>query len=241
MRRSDNTAGNMSNETSELEFFLIDAAGNRRIPYKIKAAHGPYGYAIHPEGKGNDPKAARYTEDLKELVQAVVLHGQGVRAKVKAGPQKGQSNTVSLAKRTVPVGQEQARMGGWCVCASSERSGLLSVPETARTCTKCGSHRFNSWDRCMDCRTVRAKVRQARIKTNGGSHTRAEWNQLLESSPACAVCGRAWEDIPMRPDARYRHTWTKGHMVPVLHGGTDDISNIQAECYECNFRKNAAS
>lgn len=91
----------MSNETSELEFFLIDAAGNRRVPYKIKADHGPYGYAVHPEGKGNDPKAARYTEDLRELVQAVVLHGQGVRAKVKAGPQKGQSNTVSLAKRTV--------------------------------------------------------------------------------------------------------------------------------------------
>lgn len=28
--------------------------------------------------------------------------------------------------------------------------------------------------------------------------------------------------------------------VPVLHGGTNDISNLQAECYECNFRKNAA-
>lgn len=91
----------MTIETSELDFFLIDTAGNRRIPFKIQAEHGPYGYAIHPEGKSNDPKAARYTEDLKELVQAVVLHGKGVRAKVKAGPQKGQSNTVSLAKRNV--------------------------------------------------------------------------------------------------------------------------------------------
>lgn len=28
--------------------------------------------------------------------------------------------------------------------------------------------------------------------------------------------------------------------MPVLHGGTNDVSNLQAECYECNFRKNAA-
>ena len=91
----------MSYETSELDFFLIDEEGNRRIPYKINAEHGPYGFAIHPEGKGNDPKAARYTEDLKELVQAVVLHGKGVRAKVKSGPKKGQNNTVGLGKRSI--------------------------------------------------------------------------------------------------------------------------------------------
>ena len=91
----------------------------------------------------------------------------------------------------------------------------------------------------MDCRNARAKVRQTRIKQNGGRHTRAEWEQLLANSPACAVCGRAWDRIPKRPDSRYTSTWTKGHKVPVLHGGSNDISNLQAECYECNFRKNA--
>lgn len=110
-----------------------------------------------------------------------------------------------------------------------------------RTCTKCGSQRFNSWDRCMDCRNARAKVRQARILQNGGHHTRAQWEELLANSPTCAVCRRAWHEIQMRPDARYRHTWTKGHKVPVLHGGSEDISNLQAECYECNFRKNAST
>jgi hypothetical protein len=93
----------------------------------------------------------------------------------------------------------------------------------------------------MDCRNQRAKVRAERVKKNGGSHTATEWKLLLANSPACAVCGRHWADIPPRPDWRYKHTWTKGHKVPIYHGGSDDISNIQAECYECNFRKNAGA
>jgi len=115
----------------------------------------------------------------------------------------------------------------------------MNAVVATRTCTKCGSQRFNSWRRCMDCRNARAKVRQARVKQNGGRHTAAQWRELLASSPSCAECGRAWDQVPPRPDPRYRHTWTKGHKVPVLHGGSDDIANIQAECYECNFRKNA--
>ncbi|WP_222563988.1 hypothetical protein [Novilysobacter antarcticus] len=86
---------------SELFFYLVDDTGNRRVPFKIQAEHGPYGYALHPKGKGNDPKAAHYTEDLKELVQGVVIHGLGVRTKAKKGPQKGQSNTLYLGERTV--------------------------------------------------------------------------------------------------------------------------------------------
>jgi len=117
---------------------------------------------------------------------------------------------------------------------------MNAIASPIRTGTKCGGNRFNNWDRCMDCRNARAKVRQARIKQNGGRHTRAQWEQLLAGSPACAVCGRGWDQVPKRPDSRYTHTWTKGHKVPVLHGGTNDISNLQAECYECNFRKNAA-
>jgi hypothetical protein len=88
-------------DNSELVFYLVDDAGNRRVPFKIQADHGPYGYALHPKGKGNDPKEARYTEDLKELVQGVVLQGLGVRTKAKKGPQKGQPNTLCLGERTV--------------------------------------------------------------------------------------------------------------------------------------------
>lgn len=88
-------------DNSELTFFLVDDAGNRRVPFKVRASHGPYGYALHPKGEGNDPKAARYTEDLRELVQGVVIHGLGVRAKAKRGPHKGQSNTLYLGEQAV--------------------------------------------------------------------------------------------------------------------------------------------
>jgi len=108
-------------------------------------------------------------------------------------------------------------------------------------CTKCGGARFNSWNRCMDCRNQRAKVRTERIKKNGGSHTSAEWTSLLARSPTCAVCRRSWAEIPSRRDPRYKNTWTKGHKLPIYHGGSDELSNIQAECYECNFRKNAGA
>ena len=78
-----------------------------------------------------------------------------------------------------------------------------------------------------------------RIKANGGSHSAKEWRQLLAATACCVECGRKWSDIPPRPDPRYKHTWTKGHKIPAFHGGTDFIDNIQPECYECNFTKNA--
>jgi len=93
----------------------------------------------------------------------------------------------------------------------------------------------------MDCRNDRAKVRAERIKSNWGSHTSTQWKALLALSPACAVCGRPWSAIPARPDPRYENTLTKGHKVPIYHCGSDDIANIQAECYECNFKKNAGA
>jgi hypothetical protein len=91
----------------------------------------------------------------------------------------------------------------------------------------------------MDCRNERAKRRKARMAANGGSHTEADWQKLLAFSPRCAVCNRLWADIPPRPDPRYKYVWTKGHKQPVYAGGTDDIENIQPECYQCNFKTNA--
>lgn len=108
-----------------------------------------------------------------------------------------------------------------------------------RKCTKCGGSRFNGYDSCMDCRNMRGRVRAERIKTNGGTHTTKEWKALLLKSPTCAVCSREWTQVKPRLDTRYKFTWTKGHKIPIYHGGSDDISNIQAECYECNFKKNA--
>jgi hypothetical protein len=94
-------ASQMNPKSSGLSFYLVDIDGNHRVPYKVMARHGPYGYALHPTGKGNDPKAAKYTEDERELVQAVVLHGRGVRARVIGGSMDGQPNTVVLGKQSI--------------------------------------------------------------------------------------------------------------------------------------------
>lgn len=89
----------------------------------------------------------------------------------------------------------------------------------------------------MDCRNDRAKVRAERRKKNGGTHTVAQWNALLSATSHCPDCERLWCDIPLRPDSRYRTVWTKDHIIPVILGGSDDISNIRALCYECNFKR----
>ena len=119
--------------------------------------------------------------------------------------------------------------------AEPENRGI----QIMKLCTRCGSARFNSWNRCMDCRNRRARTRMRRLSDNGGSHTERQWQELLASTPRCVECSRLWSEIPPRPDGRYRNTWTKGHKLAVYHGGTHEISNIQAECYQCNFRKNA--
>jgi len=88
--------------SSEALFYLVDKDGNRRVPIKIRRRGGDFGYAIHPPGKGNDASSARYTEDERELVEAVVLHGRGVRTRAVGGPHDGQVNTVVLGKRAAP-------------------------------------------------------------------------------------------------------------------------------------------
>jgi hypothetical protein len=91
----------MHSKTSGNFFALIDTEGNRRVPRVIAAQDGRYGYAVHPPGMGNDASAADYTEDERKMVQAVVLHGCGVRAAAEGGPRDGQVNTLGLAGRAI--------------------------------------------------------------------------------------------------------------------------------------------
>jgi len=58
-----------------------------------------------------------------------------------------------------------------------------------------------------------------------GSHTAAEWELLCERyGHICLACGQR---LPL----------TEDHVVPLVRGGTDDISNIQPLCRPCNSRK----
>jgi 5-methylcytosine-specific restriction endonuclease McrA len=68
--------------------------------------------------------------------------------------------------------------------------------------------------------------RRARLKGAQGSHTNAEWEALCALYGGhCLCCGR-------KPDRL-----TADHVVPLIKGGNDDISNLQPLCRSCNSKK----
>lgn len=67
--------------------------------------------------------------------------------------------------------------------------------------------------------------RREQLKANGGSHTVNEWRLLCALYDwKCASCSK-------------KRPLTKDHIIPVIQGGTDDISNIQPLCRPCNSSK----
>lgn len=131
-----------------------------------------------------------------------------------------------------------AKMTRICAISRTTKSAIIA-------CSKCGSTDFGFWTSsggrtrryCRACRRVRAVQYAVRRARNGGQHTLQEWLAKLRSYIACPRCGRHWQDIPSRPNSRYRTVWTKDHIRPLSVGGTDDIDNIQPLCYQCNFSK----
>lgn len=68
--------------------------------------------------------------------------------------------------------------------------------------------------------------RHAQLKANGGAHTANEWRLLCALyNWRCASCKR-------------KRPLTKDHVIPVIQGGSNDISNLQPLCRECNSSKN---
>lgn len=78
-------------------------------------------------------------------------------------------------------------------------------------------------------RAYHSKIRRARKKGAKGTFTLEEWESLKERhNRRCLCCGRAEPEVKLTAD----------HIVPLVRGGTNDISNIQPLCGSCNSRKN---
>lgn len=81
------------------------------------------------------------------------------------------------------------------------------------------------WKANNDRKVHIANRRRLRKLTNGGSHTLAERQEkFARLGNVCYYCG----------DAK---RLTVDHDIPLVRGGTDDISNILPACKSCNSRK----
>lgn len=68
------------------------------------------------------------------------------------------------------------------------------------------------------------ELRAARITANGGTFTKADWQQLLRRDKQCLCCGTI-------------HNLTADHVVPIAKGGQHAFSNMQVLCKSCNSKK----
>lgn len=127
-----------------------------------------------------------------------------------------------------------------------EQSQNINLLHNIPPCKNCQTINWGEWTSsttgkikryCKTCRKSRAKKYGIQKKDAVGSHSAKEWLSKLAQYDECPNCERLWVNIPRRPNQRYKYVWTKDHITPLSHGGSDDIGNIQPLCYQCNFGK----
>lgn len=73
---------------------------------------------------------------------------------------------------------------------------------------------------------VYSSNRRAKIKGNGGSHSKEDISRIIElQKGCCAICKCSLDDYHV------------DHIIPISKGGSNDSHNIQITCQACNLSK----
>lgn len=109
------------------------------------------------------------------------------------------------------------------VCYQCERNHEWRARNRKKPCVRQQS--LSELDRAIQNR-IQASARRFLVVNAEGKHTRKQVMDLLnEQSGKCATC------------ATHLTKWHIDHKAPLSRGGSNDISNIQILCKQCNLLK----
>ena len=132
------------------------------------------------------------------------------------------------AKRYAAMHQQQVaeKQRAWYAEKGREwhKQHRQANPERYREATR-------RWQRKDGNSSNAIRRRRAAKIGNGGSHTEAQWQAMVARYDGrCLCCGNI-------PSGVWPDVLTRDHVIPLKHGGTDDIENIQPLCNLCNVTK----
>jgi len=187
-----------------------------------KEKYKEYGHYYHREHQEAHQKTAQEyyaanTEAIKAKVKKYWWENRDTqRAKQKQYYEKNKETLLAKAKRYHESRKDYFRdyKRQWHRKAYARRSKDLN-------------QRSREWHKQNPARArAMANNRKARKLNNGGKYTGAQWLAICAHyGNCCLCCGVVSEKL------------TVDHVLPVIHGGTNNPDNLQPLCRSCNLRK----
>ena len=145
---------------------------------------------------------------------------------------------LSEARKGKRTGEENSNWrggSGVCMDCGGKLSAYTYPKKGVKRCKACYIKQLkiseNKWNwkggisKTKEYRVYVSQLRRYRKKGAGGSHTMEEWENLKKKYEyKCLCCGQ------LKP-------LTKDHILPIIKGGSNFISNIQPLCRSCNSKK----